>query len=45
MPPSTLNPELPTAVDAVLAKALAKAPTQRYNSAAAFSAAVTAARR
>jgi serine/threonine protein kinase len=43
VPPSTLNPELPTAVDAVLAKALAKAPTQRYNSAAAFSAAVTAA--
>lgn len=43
MPPSALNPELPAAVDAVLAKALAKAPAHRYNSAAAFSAAVAAA--
>ncbi len=42
-PPSALNAELRAAVDAVVAKALAKQPGQRYESAAAFSAALVAA--
>lgn len=33
-PPSSYIPELPSAVDAVLARAMAKRPTERYNSAA-----------
>ena len=42
-PPSALNPELTAAVDAVVARALAKKPEHRYETAAAFSAALTAA--
>ena len=42
-PPSTLNAELPAAVDAVVARALAKKPEHRYETAAAFSAALAAA--
>jgi serine/threonine-protein kinase len=36
-PPSTLVPEVPAAVDAVLAQAMAKAPGQRYRDGAALS--------
>ncbi len=36
-PPSTLVPEVPAAVDAVLAKAMAKAPGERYRDGAALS--------
>ncbi len=42
-PPSTLNAELPAALDAVVAQALAKQPNRRYASAADFSAALVAA--
>lgn len=38
--PSTLQPALPAAIDAVLACALAKSPEQRYGSARAFHAAL-----
>ncbi len=43
--PSTLNPSLPLALDAVMALALAKSPDQRFDSAQAFSAALNAAYR
>ena len=42
-PPSALNAELPAAVDAVVARALAKQPEHRYQTAAAFSTALSAA--
>ena len=42
-PPSAINAELPAAVDAVVARALAKKPEHRYETAAAFSAALSAA--
>lgn len=42
-PPSDLNPELNTEIDAVLEKALAKSPLDRYNSAGEMMAAFTAA--
>jgi hypothetical protein len=35
-PPSELNPSLPRAIDAVMRKALAKQPAERYGSATAF---------
>ncbi|MHB8629610.1 MAG: protein kinase domain-containing protein [Aggregatilineales bacterium] len=40
-PPSTINPELPGAIDGVLLKGLAKAQADRFSSAAEFSAAFT----
>lgn len=39
--PSTLNPEVPTAVDAIVLRGLAKDPAQRYQSAGQFAAAMT----
>ncbi len=43
LPPSTLNVQLPDAIDAVVRKALAKRPEERYQSAAEFAAALRAA--
>ena len=40
LPPSLLNPELPLAVDAVMASALAKSPQRRFQSAQAMAAAI-----
>jgi serine/threonine protein kinase len=40
-PPSTINPELPSAIDGVLLKGLAKVQADRFSSAAEFSAAFT----
>lgn len=40
LPPSLLNPELPLAFDAVMAKALAKSPHRRFQSARAMAAAI-----
>lgn len=42
--PSSLNPQLPSAFDAVLQRALAKEPSARFSSAAEFAAALRAAR-
>ncbi len=42
LPPSTLNVQLPDAMDAVVRKALAKKPDDRYASAAEFAAALRA---
>jgi len=43
LPPSTLNVQLPPAIDAVVRKALAKRADERFGTAAAFSAALHAA--
>ena len=43
LPPSTLNVQLPDAMDAVVRKALAKRPEDRYQTAAEFAAALRAA--
>ena len=43
LPPSTLNVQLPDAIDAVVRKALAKKPEERFQSAAEFAAALRAA--
>jgi serine/threonine-protein kinase len=43
LPPSTLNVQLPEAIDAVVRKALAKRPEERYQTAAEFAAALRAA--
>ncbi|HEX4884430.1 MAG TPA: serine/threonine-protein kinase, partial [Casimicrobiaceae bacterium] len=43
LPPSTLNVQLPDALDAVVRKALAKKPEERFQSAAEFAAAMRAA--
>ncbi|TAN51465.1 MAG: serine/threonine protein kinase, partial [Betaproteobacteria bacterium] len=42
LPPSTLNTTLPPAWDAVVKKAMAKSPEERYQSAAQFAADITA---
>ena len=42
LPPSTLNATLPPAWDAVVKKAMAKSPAERYQSAAQFAADITA---
>ncbi|HWI82056.1 serine/threonine-protein kinase [Ramlibacter sp.] len=44
-PPSAVNARLPAAIDAVVARALAKKPEQRYPTAAEFAAALRAAMR
>ena len=43
LPPSTLNVQLPDAIDAVVRKALAKKPEERYQTAAEFAAELRAA--
>src|SRR5687767_5938996 len=43
LPPSTLNVQLPEAIDAVVRKALAKRPEDRYQTASEFAAALRAA--
>ena len=43
LPPSTLNVQLPEAIDAVVRKALAKRPEERYPTASEFAAALRAA--
>jgi tRNA A-37 threonylcarbamoyl transferase component Bud32 len=43
LPPSTLNVQLPDAIDAVVRKALAKKPEERFQTAAEFAAALRAA--
>src|SRR5687767_11527146 len=43
LPPSTLNVQLPEAIDAVVRKALAKRPEERYQTAADFASALRAA--
>ncbi len=43
LPPSTLNPTLPAALDAVVKRALAKSPSARFATAAEFSQALVAA--
>ena len=40
LPPSTINPAVPAALDAIVMKALAKAPAERWQSAAAMAAAL-----
>ncbi|HVF63932.1 MAG TPA: serine/threonine-protein kinase [Casimicrobiaceae bacterium] len=43
LPPTTLNVQLPEAIDAVIRKALAKRPEERYQTAAEFAAALRSA--